>query len=37
VLFGVDGNWQQVATGLLILAAVLLNTMVGRRQARSPR
>ncbi|MDL4773005.1 MULTISPECIES: ABC transporter permease [Thermomonosporaceae] len=31
VLFGVDGNWQQVATGALILAAVMLNQLVARR------
>lgn len=31
ILFGVDGNWQQVATGLLILGAVLLNTAVTKR------
>lgn len=39
VLFGVDGNWQQVATGALILAAVLINQLVARRAAstRSPR
>jgi ribose transport system permease protein len=34
VLFGVDGNWQQVATGTLILAAVLVNTLVTRRAGR---
>lgn len=37
VLFGVDGNWQQVATGLLILGAVMLNQLVARRTSRSPR
>jgi ribose transport system permease protein len=31
VLAGVDGNWQQVATGALILAAILLNTFVNKR------
>ena len=33
VLFGIDGNWQQVATGLLILGAVLVNRAVAVRQA----
>ncbi|MBU3067702.1 ABC transporter permease [Nocardia sp. NEAU-G5] len=33
VLLGVDGNWQQVATGGLILAAVLVNRLVATRQA----
>ncbi|MFB7919264.1 ABC transporter permease [Streptomyces sp. NPDC056061] len=33
VLFGVDGNWQQVATGLLILGAVMLNQLVAKRSA----
>jgi ribose/xylose/arabinose/galactoside ABC-type transport system permease subunit len=33
VLLGVDGNWQQVATGILILAAVLVNRFVATRQA----
>ncbi len=33
VLMGVDGNWQQVATGVLILAAVLTNRLVATRQA----
>lgn len=33
VLLGVDGNWQQVATGALILAAVLINRFVATRQA----
>ncbi|WP_406415828.1 ABC transporter permease [Streptomyces sp. NBC_00873] len=32
VLLGVDGNWQQVATGGLILAAVLVNRLVATRQ-----
>ncbi|HVK23157.1 MAG TPA: ABC transporter permease [Actinokineospora sp.] len=32
-LLGVDGNWQQVATGVLILAAVLINRVVAKRQA----
>lgn len=35
VLAGVDGNWQQVATGVLILVAVLLNSFVARRSRRS--
>jgi ribose transport system permease protein len=34
VLFGIDGNWQQVATGVLILAAVMLNQVVARRAGR---
>ena len=34
VLYGVDGNWQQVATGLLILGAVLINQLVASRQAK---
>ena len=34
VLLGVDGNWQQVATGVLILAAVLVNRYVAVRQSR---
>ena len=34
VLAGVDGNWQQVATGLLILAAILLNIVVSKRARR---
>jgi ribose transport system permease protein len=33
VLYGVDGNWQQVATGLLILGAVLINRLIATRQA----
>ena len=33
VLYGVDGNWQQVATGLLILGAVLINRVIGQRQS----
>lgn len=33
VLLGVDGNWQQVATGALILGAVLVNRLVEIRQA----
>lgn len=33
VLLGVDGNWQQVATGTLILAAVLVNRLVATRQS----
>lgn len=33
VLLGVDGNWQQVATGVLILAAVLINRFVASRQS----
>ncbi|MYS81073.1 ABC transporter permease [Embleya scabrispora] len=33
VLIGVDGNWQQVATGALILAAVLVNRFIATRQA----
>jgi len=32
VLLGVDGNWQQVATGALILAAVLINRFIATRQ-----
>ncbi|WP_435603583.1 ABC transporter permease [Streptomyces sp. bgisy130] len=32
VLLGVDGNWQQVATGALILAAVLVNRLIATRQ-----
>jgi len=35
VLAGIDGNWQQVATGGLILVAVLLNKIVGRRSGRA--
>jgi len=31
-LSGIDGNWQPVATGLLILGAVLINRFVGIRQ-----
>jgi ribose transport system permease protein len=31
VLFGIDNNWQQIATGMLILAAVMVNTLVARR------
>jgi ribose transport system permease protein len=31
VLAGIDGNWQQVATGALILVAVLVNVAVSRR------
>lgn len=31
VLVGVDGNWQQVATGSLILVAVLLNITINRK------
>ncbi|WP_113701868.1 ABC transporter permease [Nonomuraea lactucae] len=34
VLFGIDDNWQQVATGLLILVAVLVNTVIARRSRR---
>ncbi|MBK5250504.1 MAG: hypothetical protein JJE50_13920, partial [Actinomycetales bacterium] len=33
VLYGVDGNWQQVATGLLILGAVLINRLIATHQA----
>jgi ribose transport system permease protein len=33
VLLGVDGNWQQVATGALILAAVLINRFIATRQS----
>lgn len=33
VLLGVDGNWQQVATGGLIMAAVLINRLVATRQS----
>ncbi len=35
VLAGIDGNWQQVATGALILVAVLLNKLVANRAARA--
>lgn len=35
VLAGIDGNWQQVATGALILVAVLLNKFVGTRASRA--
>lgn len=31
VLFGVDSNWQFIATGFLILGAVLINTAVSKR------
>lgn len=31
ILFGVDSNWQFIATGLLILGAVLINTYVTKR------
>jgi len=34
VLAGIDGNWQQIATGGLILVAVLLNRFVGARASR---
>lgn len=35
VLAGIDGNWQQIATGALILVAVLLNKLVADRAARA--
>lgn len=35
ILAGVDGNWQQVATGVLILAAVFINRFVATRTART--
>lgn len=35
VLVGVDGNWQQVATGVLIFTAVLLNRFVSGRHSSS--
>lgn len=35
VLSGIDGNWQQVATGALILVAVLVNKFVANRAARA--
>lgn len=34
VLAGVDGNWKQVATGLLILAAVLVNQLLPKLMKR---
>jgi ribose transport system permease protein len=34
VLFGVDSNWQFIATGFLILGAVLINTAVSNRASR---
>lgn len=36
ILSGIDGNWQQVATGALIIFAVLLNRHLGRRAAGAP-
>ncbi|MFE7215498.1 ABC transporter permease [Streptomyces sp. NPDC057611] len=33
VLLGVEGNWQQVATGVLILTAVLINRFIASRQS----
>lgn len=35
VLAGVDGNWQQIATGVLILVAVVVNRFVSVRAARA--
>lgn len=35
VLAGVDGNWKQVATGLLILAAVLVNQLLPKLMKRN--
>ncbi len=37
VLAGIDGNWQQVATGALILVAVLLNVFVNKRSQAAKR
>lgn len=35
VLAGIDGNWQQIATGALILVAVVVNRFVNLRAARA--
>jgi ribose/xylose/arabinose/galactoside ABC-type transport system permease subunit len=32
VLVGVNGNWTFVANGLLILAAVVINTLVRKKR-----
>lgn len=35
VLAGIDGNWQQIATGALILIAVIVNRFISQRASRA--